>query len=156
MSTIKKTKVMGLDVNFVELKQADDSFQKKNLSFVYADLFEKTELQEQKFDIIVFNSCLQYFENLMPLFQIVSDLLLPNGEIHILDTPFYNNNTIENARQRTQTYYENLGFPEMAKNYFHHRFDDLGKYKIRHKPLVSFLKYFKKDSPFYWILIQNK
>ena len=155
MSTVEKTEVIGLDVNSVELKQADNSFQKTNLSFVYADLFEKTGIHEQKFDVIVFNSCLQYFENLTQLFIIVNSLLVPNGEIHIIDTPFYKNNTIENAKQRTQFYYKNLGFPEMAKNYFHHRFDDLGKHEIMHKPFLSFLNYFKKDSPFYWILIKR-
>jgi ubiquinone/menaquinone biosynthesis C-methylase UbiE len=155
MSTVEKTKVVGLDVNIPELEQAANAFQKDNLAFVYADLFEKTELNAQKFDIVVFNSCLQYFENLKPLFQIVSDLLMPNGEIHIIDTPFYKNNTIEDARKRTQTYYKNIGFPEMSKKYFHHRFEDLEKYKVMHKPFDSFLKYFKKDSPFCWILIQN-
>lgn len=155
MSAVKKTEVIGLDVNSTELKQAGNAFHKENLTFVYARLFEKTELNTQKFDVIVFNSCLQYFENLTPLFQIVADLLSPNGEIHIMDTPFYKNNTIENARQRTQTYYENLGFPEMTENYFHHRLDDLGKYKIMFNPSTSLSRYFRKDSPFCWILIQN-
>lgn len=156
MSTLGKTEVTGLEINTMELEQATNAFQKENLKFIYADLFENTELNTHEFDIIVFNSCLQYFENLTPLFQIVTDLLSANGEIHIIDTPFYKNNTIENARQRTQTYYEKLGFPEMAKNYFHHRFDDLGKYKIMHKPSTLFFKYFKKDSPFCWVLIQKK
>ncbi len=156
ISNIEKTKVVGLDINTVELEQATTVFQKENLTFVYADLFEKTELNGQKFDIIVFNSCLQYFENLGHLFQIVADLLSPNGEIHIIDSLFYKNNTVENARHRTQTYYKNLGFPEMAENYFHHRFADLGEHKILYKPFPSFLKHLKKESPFSWILIQKK
>ena len=155
MSNIERVEVVGLDVNTIELEQATNSFPKENLSFVCANLFEITELNDQKFDVIVFNSCIQYFENLNELFQITRDLLLENGEIHIIDTPFYKNNEIESARQRTQTYYKNLGFQEMAKNYFHHCFENLGNYIIKYKPTTSFLRYFKKDSPFCWILIKT-
>jgi SAM-dependent methyltransferase len=156
MGSLEKTEVVGLDINIPELEQAVQLFQKDNLTFVYADLFEKTQLNTQKFDLVVFNSCLQYFENLKPLFEIIADLLTPNGEIHIIDTPFYTTDRIENARQRTQDYYKNIGFPEMSKKYFHHCFEDLEAYKIMHQPPNSFFKYFKKDSPFCWILINNK
>ncbi|ESU23159.1 hypothetical protein FEDK69T_13100 [Flavobacterium enshiense DK69] len=154
MSNINNTEVIGLDINTTELEQADSTFQKENLTFVYANIFEKTELHQHKFDIIVFNSCLQYFDNLTKLFQVADYLLTQNGEIHSIDTPFYNNNSIVSAKKRSQIYYESLGFPEMAKNYFHHRFDDLGKHKIMYKQSL-FSKYFKKDSPFCWILIQS-
>lgn len=155
MSTINNTEVIGLDINVTELEQADCAFKKENLSFVYADIFEKTELHQHKFDIIVFNSCLQYFDNLIELFQTADDLLAENGEIHSIDTPLYNNNNMESAKKRSHIYYDSLGFPEMTKNYFHHRFDDLGKYKIMYKP-SPLSKYFKKDSPFCWILIQTR
>lgn len=153
MSTVEKTQVTGLDVTIVELEQAAKVFDKENLRFVYADLFEKTQLNEEKFDVIVFNSSLQYFENLNELLKIVSNLLSENGEIHSIDSPFYNYSEIEKAKERTQNYYENLGFPEMAKNYFHHGLQSLGKYKIVYNPF-SFLNYFRKDSPFYWVLIK--
>ena len=152
MSNVKKTQVTGLDVTIVELEQADKAFDKENLSFAYADLFENTELYNENFDLIVFNSSLQYFENLKELFKIVSNLLSENGEIHIIDSPFYKNSEVEKAKERTKNYYKNLGFPEMSKNYFHHSLNNLSKHKIMYNP-VSFLKYFKKDSPFYWVLI---
>ena len=154
MSEVENTEVVGLDVNVTELEQASKAFQKENLTFVYTDLYENTKLNSQKFDLIVLNSCLQYFENKTALFEIITKLLNQKGEIHIIDTPFYNNGTIENAKKRTQAYYKNIGFPAMSKNYFHHRFDDLGKHKIMYKPSSSLLKYFRKDSPFCWILIQ--
>ena len=152
MSDVEKTQVTGLDVTIIELEQADKAFQKENLSFVYADLFENTELNDKKFDVIIFNSSLQYFENLKELFKIVSRLLSENGEIHIVDSPFYKDSEIEKAKQRTQIYYKNLGFPEMSKNYFHHGLANLGKHKIIYNPF-SFLNHFRKDSPFYWVLI---
>ena len=151
MSTLKNSEVTGLDVNTVEMEQAAGIFQKPNLTFVYADLYENTELNSQKFDIIVFNSCFQYFENVGKLLGIVSKLLAENGEIHIIDTPFYNSKNIENAKQRTKDYYADLGFSEMAKHYFHHRFQDLEKYKIMYKP--SLFAKLLNNSPFCWIKI---
>ena len=154
MSDVEKTQVTGLDVTKIELEQADKAFQKENLSFVYADLFENTELNDKKFDVIIFNSSLQYFENLKELFRVVGGLLAENGEIHIIDSPFYKDSEIKKAKERTEIYYENLGFPEMSKNYFHHSLANLGKHKIRYNP-DTFLKYFRKDSPFCWVLITN-
>ncbi|MEO5776422.1 MAG: methyltransferase domain-containing protein [Flavobacterium sp.] len=154
MSSVQDTQITGLDITIVELEQAAKVFNNENLSFVYADLFQKTALNDKKFDIIVFNSSLQYFENLKELFKMVSNLLSENGEIHIIDSPFYKASEIEKAKERTQNYYKDLGFPEMSKNYFHHRLENLGKHKIMYNP-VSFLNYFRKDSPFYWILITN-
>lgn len=156
MSLNGKNHVTGQDINAPELEQAARVFAKSNLEFVYANLFEKTELNYKKFDVIVFNSCLQYFENLDALFQLVETFLTPTGEIHIIDTPFYNSQEMPKAKQRTQDYFSKLGFPEMSRNYFHHRFEDLPAYEIMHSPPKSFLKYFKKDSPFYWIRIKRK
>ncbi|HNP31655.1 MAG TPA: methyltransferase domain-containing protein [Flavobacterium sp.] len=154
MSTIEKTQVTGLDVTVPELEQAARIFEKENLNFVYADIFEETQLNEKRFDIIVFNSSIQYFKDLLELFKIVKELLSENGEIHIIDSPFYEGSEIEEAKKRTQNYYLNLGFPEMSKNYFHHRIDSLGKHKIMYNPF-SFLNHFRKDSPFYWVLIKS-
>jgi len=63
------------------------------------------------------------------------------------------------CKNRTLKYYHSLGFPEMAKNYFHHTIDEL-KY-LRHRYLynpntmknkISNL-IFEKDSPFPWIVV---
>lgn len=158
MSTVEKTEVIGLDVNLTELKQAANAFQKENLTFVYANLFEKTKLNTQKFDIIVFNSSIQYFENLVQLFQIVADLLSPNGEIHIMDSPFYENKELLKAKRRTDLYYKKLGFQEMAKHYFHHCYDDISGFKVLYKPkrfnLIRLAK--DRDSPFRWVMMSYK
>ncbi|HLA56171.1 MAG TPA: class I SAM-dependent methyltransferase [Flavobacterium sp.] len=154
MSNVAATAIIGIDINMPELELADETFKKPNLDFAYADLFENTALHSEKFDIVVFNSCLQYFENVPKLLAIVNDLLSDDGEIHIIDTPIYNNKNIDKVKQRTKAYYENLGFPDMAKHYFHHQFADFGKFRIMYIRSTSFLKYLKKDSPFPWILIE--
>lgn len=153
MSIIEKTEVTGLDVTIVELEQAAKVFDKENLSFIYADLFENTELNNQQFDIVVFNSSLQYFENMKELFKVVSPLLSENGEIHIIDSPFYKDSEIEKAKERTQNYYRDLGFPEMASYYIHHKFSELGKFKMMYKP--SLFGILLNNSPFCWIKIDK-
>ncbi len=153
MSCIEKTEVVGLDINSTELEQADSIFKRANLKFACADLYQKTGLNELKFDIIVFNSCLQYFPNPKLLFQHLALLLTEHGEIHVLDSPFYQTDAIENARLRTKTYYTNLGFPEMVPHYFHHQLDF--KHTALYKPASGLLKYLYKDSPFYWIKIET-
>lgn len=153
MSTIEKTEVIGLDVTVEELELAAKVFEKENLSFVYADLFEKTQLNDSKFDVIVFNSSLQYFENLTDLFQIVGNLLSENGEIHSIDSPFYKDSEIEKAKERTKNYYKDLGFPEMASHYIHHKFIELGIFKMMYKP--SLFGKLLNNSPFCWIKIDN-
>ena len=150
MSAIPQTTVLGIDVNIVELEQAESAFSKTNLAFACADLFEETDLRNLQFDIIVFNSCLQYFENLPELFRKIRPLLSETAEIHVIDSPFYAESDIEKARIRTKDYYNNLGFPQMASHYFHHTFESLGKYEIFYKP--SFItRHFTNDSPFCWI-----
>jgi ubiquinone/menaquinone biosynthesis C-methylase UbiE len=155
VSTVERTEVTGLDVNSIELEQAATIFAQSNLSFACADLQEQTALNEQQFDVIVFNSCLQYFKNPLELFRNMSVLLAEKGEIHVIDSPFYNSNSIENAQQRTKNYYRNLGFPQMAENYFHHELSDIGNYKIMYEPATGILKYLKRDSPFCWIKIEK-
>ncbi|RZJ24702.1 MAG: class I SAM-dependent methyltransferase, partial [Flavobacterium sp.] len=114
MSDVPNVEVTALDVNDHELNQADAVFQKPNLKFLYADIFESQELRAQQFDVIVFNSCFQYFENAAAILDRAMELLGNDGEIHIIDTPFYRLDQLSEARQRTQSYYEKLGFPEMA------------------------------------------
>lgn len=147
-----QNEVIGLDVNREELEQAVRVFKKKNLKFVYADIFKISETFEAKFDIITLNGAIQYFENFEVLITLLKSFLKPKGEIHIIDSPFYKETEILAAKERTQEYYSELGVPEMTENYFHHdeqfvqNFDVLYTYKrnIIHKILG------KKDSPFSW------
>lgn len=151
MSTVENTKVIGLDINLPELQLADKIFQKNNLAFAFGDLYESSEIYNQKFDIIVFNSSIQYFKDIAMLFKITKNMLSKNGELHIIDSPFYENSTIENAKERTRSYYKSIGYPEMINNYFHYKLEDLRNYKIRHKPPPRLIRFFKSESPFYWV-----
>src|SRR5690606_22727560 len=118
--------VTGCDLNMHELAQADGAFELPNLHFVYADVFAELQDENMRFDIAILPSSVQYFpdfDNLMFALWELAD------EVHILDSPFYNDEDIEEAQNRTSHYYHELGFPQMAKMYFHHSYENLKKYQ---------------------------
>ena len=152
LSKINNSVVLGVDMNPIELEQANRIFLQKNLTFVYADIFKAPELNS--YDIITINSCIQYFENIDVLINALKEKLNKNGEIHILDSPFYKANEIKVAKERTVNYYTALGFPEMGSNYFHHSINQIKGCDILYNPKKSLLSKIRKDIPFPWIRLR--
>lgn len=152
-----KMKVFGVDLNRFELEQAARIFQTENLYFLFAEIF-KTQLPEKEFDFITLNASVQYFDDFKKLVFRLFELLKDDGEIHIIDSPFYNPHEIEDARNRTRQYYKDAGFEKMADFYFHRSFEDLEafNFKVLYQPakwsLVAKLLG-KHEIPFPWIRI---
>lgn len=149
-----------LDINFYELRQAARLFSGENIKYIYGDLF-KMEIAKNSFDLIVLNSSVQYFESLNSLVKELIYTLKLEGEIHIIDSPFYEEEDLQSAKERTTSYYNSLGFPEMRAFYFHHTYKSLNdfNYQILYDPrsLKNRLQSlaFKSDSPFPWIKIKR-
>ena len=150
--------IYALDVNKFELEQAARVFNFKNIFFICGNIFDNI-FEEHSYDIITLNSSFQYFDDLDKLIKRLFYFLTDEGEIHILDSPNYNQNELAGAKERTGRYYISIGFPEMVKHYYHHTFDDLKdfNYKVLYDPKAvqnNFKKIFGfKDSPFPWIRI---
>lgn len=150
--------ICALDVNKFELEQAARVFNLINLYFICGNIFDNI-FEKNTFDIITLNSSIQYFDNLEKLVKRLFYFLTDEGEIHILDSPIYNQNELVGAKERTARYYISNGFPEMAKHYHHHTFDKLKdfNYKILYDPKALQNNFKKilgfKDSPFPWIRI---
>jgi len=144
----------GLDVNRVELEQAARLFGNAKTKFVYADIFTAS-LTPSSHDIIVFNASVQYFANPEALIARCKELLTEKGELHFLDSPFYDREEITPAKERTAAYYKALGFPEAA-NYYHHHSKEtvrsLGSEILYSKSLLKKL-FVKYSPPFPWIRI---
>ncbi|MFN3872375.1 MAG: class I SAM-dependent methyltransferase [Ignavibacterium sp.] len=147
-----------IDINLYELKQGARIFKSENTRFICGDIF-KMELDKNSFDLIILNSSVQYFENFNSLLKELIFTLKLDGEIHIIDSPFYEVEEITLAKQRTEEYYKSIGFAEMSNYYFHHTYKNLSDFnyqllfdprKLKNK-LLSFA--FKSDSPFPWIKI---
>ena len=155
-------RVVGVDKNLYELKQAARVFSSNsNLSFLAADIFS-APFAPETFDVILLASAIQYFRNLPELLTTVLRYLKPQGEIHIMDSPLYADAEITDAVHRSQQYYSSLGFPEMAGQYFHHRESDVRifdpQWLYRPRPRLPRWKRFLRsfDSPFPWIVIEKQ
>ena len=155
LSNIPNSRVTGLDINQLEIEQANRVFKKDNLEFIY-DSFNDNTFDSEKFDVIVFAASLQYFPSVINVLKQALTILRTGGEVHIIDTPFYTPDDAEKADARSHKYYAALGIPEMAEHYFHHSISEFWgfKYDILFDPTSMFNRLFKKD-PFYWVSIKK-
>ena len=148
--------VMGVDVNETELLQASRVFTSNKITFAYLDIL--TSIATPQFDIIILASCIQYFPNLFLLVERLMPRLNSGGEIHIIDSPFYSENNVANAKARSETYFNQFGISSTNPFYFHHSWKQLDefKYDILYSPtslIHSITKIVSPDSPFPWIRI---
>lgn len=157
-----KADVCAMDVNAAELSQGSRIFSyDQNLTFIYADIFT-LNLRTLFFDTIILASSIQYFADLENLINRLLGLLTPDGEIHILDSPFYAAAATQAAQKRSYEYFHSLGFPEMTTQYFHHMLQEMNKFKyqVLFKPnaFISLVrrKILKIPQPvFPWIVINQ-
>jgi len=156
LSEIENSTVTGLDINQVELTQANTVFKKSNLQFIYGNIADNI-FPDQKFDVVVFAASLQYFPSLA-IFNSIFPILSPQGEIHIVDTPFYKPRLVAAARERTRAYYTALHVPEMADRYHHHSVDELKKmdHIFLYDPNSFINKLLRRSHPFPWVVIHSK
>ena len=122
--------VLGVDMNLEELRQAQRVFGSSELTFAFGDIFT-IDLQSEGFDLITVNACIQYFPEPKKLISRLLNLLKTEGKIHIIDSPFYRSEEVESAASRSQAYYSQLGFEEMAAHYFQHSWKDLELFNFR-------------------------
>ena len=145
--------ITAIDINLTELIQARRVFQNTQIEFAYVDIMSCREFQKLKFDCIILNASIQYFASASRLIEVLKMMLNMDGEIHILDSPFYLSSQIPEAKRRTKFYYEQKQSPEMIGYYFHHDREVLKNFNRLYSPsrINPFLKYLKMDdSPFSW------
>ena len=156
LANLDNGKVLAADINMTELRQAARVFTQKNLWFAYLDIFS-APLKANSVNVIILNSSFQYFADPKALLQRCLKLLKEDGEIHIMDSPFYPDQEVHNAQLRSQEYYHALGFAEMSKYYHHHSFSIFDHYNatfLYRPPSKNSNKTSEsteRDSPFPWI-----
>ncbi|MEL6589681.1 MAG: class I SAM-dependent methyltransferase [Bacteroidota bacterium] len=152
LSKLPNLNIWGVDINLSSLQQARRICPQSNVQFAYGDIFEDI-FEEASFDIILLSQSIAFFPNLTQLINRCRHFLNSTGEIHILDSPVYQEKELEGARKKTLARFDALGVPEMSVLYFHHSFQALQSfdYQVLYKP--SWLK--SKDSPYPWIKILN-
>lgn len=155
LTNIPNAKVTGLEPNLLEIEQARRVFKKPNLRFIQDGFDHDTFDRKVKFDVIIFAASVQYFESLDTAIGNAFALLTKIGEVHIIDTPFYNEQQAGIAAQRCRQYYNDMGFPSMANHYYHHTHNEITKFnhKILFDPRGLWNRIVKKDV-FYWIMLK--
>ena len=157
LAKIPGSEVTAIDVNSLEVEQARRVFgSSANLRFLNADLADGL-LNNEQFDVIIFAAAIQYFENPDAILRLALDHLKTGGSIHLIDSFFYHQKEVENARRRTEKYYADAGFPEMSQYYFHHPLDRIKRfnYKILYDPNSVTNRLIGRKHPFPWILIRH-
>ena len=102
-------KFFCVDINLTELKQAKRVYESEKIKFIYADIFNM-DFPSDFFNLVILNASVQYFPDLKILFERLFELLTANGEIHIIDSPFYPVEEIQYAKKRTKDYYSSISF----------------------------------------------
>lgn len=149
--------VTASDINTSELLQAQRVFgHLPNLQFAHANLGDGC-LANKTFDIILFAASAQYFPSLKETIAQALTHSSIRGEVHIMDTAFYEPKDLVAARQRSVQYYTQLGFPQMAQRYYHHSLQELEgfQYKLLHKPGRVWQGLRFVHHPFYHVQIKN-
>jgi len=150
----------GVDVNETELKQAVAVFGEwEKLSFVYGDI-ESDIFANMTVDTVILASALQYFREPGAILLKLKKLLTSDGEIHIIDSPVYQDETVAAARERSQKYFADAGQADMQPFYFHHSWKIFSPFEItiRYNPESWWNKVFGTffgNSPFPWIILKK-
>ena len=71
----------------------------KSVNFIYGDIRSEV-FEHMQFDSIVFAASIQYFPSLTEIISNTIKLLKHQGEIHILDSHFYNQDTSVSAKKK--------------------------------------------------------
>ncbi len=158
LADLPACEVFALDLNRPELEQGARVFAgRKGLSFIYGNLFEDI-FPADCFDIIVLAGSIQYFSDHRSLLNRLFAFLRSGGEIHIIDSPFYNERTVSAAKERTKRHYLDLGFPDMTAHYHHPLFSSLKNHRpaMLYNPKAPVQRVRRKFlnrslSPFPWI-----
>jgi ubiquinone/menaquinone biosynthesis C-methylase UbiE len=89
LSSVPGSRVIGLDPNLNELRQAARVFRhQSNLKFIYGDFYSDI-LQDLSFDIIVMAGSVNQFPSLPLIITDVLPHLRARGELHLVDSCLY-------------------------------------------------------------------
>jgi ubiquinone/menaquinone biosynthesis C-methylase UbiE len=154
LACIPNAKVIGLDTSHLEIDQARRVFNNINLKFINSEFTKAAVGNNERFDVIIFAASLSYFPSVKAVINDAFSLLKPRGEIHVLDTPFYDNQTAGVAITRCREYYNDMGYPAMAANYYHHLLAEIlpFKHRVLFNPATIWNR-LRKQGVFYWITL---
>lgn len=159
LATLPTVEIIAVDRVEDELNQARRVFPLDNLHFLNVDIFGP-ELELERFDLIIMAASAQYFPDFEKLILRLRELRKPGAAIHLLDTPFYEAGEVPAAIARTREYYEKMGHPALAADYYHHLWRDAERLggELLYDPRTWWSRMQRKLgrplSPFPWLRFQ--
>lgn len=79
----KAEQVTAVDLSEEMLAKAKQKISSDNVNFIQADITQPWYFGDQKFDLVTFSLVLEHIENLNTIFEKISDVLEPQGQIYI-------------------------------------------------------------------------
>ncbi|HOY95374.1 MAG TPA: class I SAM-dependent methyltransferase [Catalimonadaceae bacterium] len=156
LSSLPGSFVLGMDMNKTELGQAARLFQTDNLAFAFGDI-EQDPLLPEKFDFVVLNAAIQYFNDIPGLLHLIRKLLKKTGEIHIFDSAFHLTKADqEKARARSRKHFAQMGEPDMIHHFHHPLWSEIKNFqpKIRYFNRNLLKKVLRiPQNPMPWVVI---
>lgn len=123
----------ALDVVKEELEQAARCFKNEKIRFICCN--DLSLLENGKYDVILFNASIQYFELSEMFWSTLFQKLQPKGKIIIMDSPIYSDLDAYSAKKRTEAYFEQLNEIDASMYYKQITWNNLPEYEIVFKPL---------------------
>jgi len=140
------SEIDAIDIGRNELEQAARCFQNQQLQFICCD--NLSLLDNEKYDIIIFNASLQYFDLTEILWSIISKKLTATGKIIVMDSPIYDEQQLAFAQKRTHNYFENLNESLASSYYKHLTWSKLPQHQVLFKPSIFGKLFNFTQSPF--------
>ncbi|MEL6675136.1 MAG: methyltransferase domain-containing protein [Bacteroidota bacterium] len=147
----------GVDRHQASLEQAARVLVHPKLKFGMGDPF-KDLFPAEYFQTIILAATIEYFPNLASLINRARHYVVSGGEIHILDSPIYQDREIEKAQQTKMDYLTQLGIhTDEPLIHCHQRSDfQAFDYQYLYRPASGMGKWFKGGTdPYPWIKIIN-
>lgn len=79
----KAQHVTAVDLTPAMIEKAKQKVQTKKVTFEIADINQDWNFAKEKYDLVTFSLVLEHIENLVPIFEKLSNCIKPNGYVYI-------------------------------------------------------------------------
>jgi len=128
----KAQHVTAVDLTPAMIEKAKQKVQTKKVTFEIADINQDWNFSKEKYDLATFSLVLEHIENLIPIFEKLSNCIKPNGYVYIGELHPFKQYAGSKAR------FDNGSGEEVVECYNHHISDSINaasKYRFELKLL---------------------
>jgi 2-polyprenyl-3-methyl-5-hydroxy-6-metoxy-1,4-benzoquinol methylase len=115
----KAQHVTAVDLTPAMIEKAKQKVQTKKVTFEIADINQDWNFAKEKYDLVTFSLVLEHIENLIPIFEKLSNCIKPNGYVYIGELHPFKQYAGSKAR------FDNGSGEEVVECYNHHISDSI-------------------------------